>query len=147
MHIKVPDTYPYSAAQLKADNPDVSFPMGTLPDRLLADYGVYPVAPTDLPPYDLRTHRVVELLPVEQDNKWVQVWDLIPLTPEEQAAQEAEYADNVRAERNAKLAACDWTQLPDAPVDSGAWAEYRQSLRDVTSQAGFPWEIVWPEQP
>jgi hypothetical protein len=28
-----------------------------------------------------------------------------------------------------------------------AWAEYRQELRDITSQPGFPWEIGWPEMP
>lgn len=52
----------------------------------------------------------------------------------------------VRAERNAKLAASDWTQLPDAPVDAGAWAEYRQELRDVTSQPD-PFNITWPTEP
>lgn len=52
----------------------------------------------------------------------------------------------VRAERNAKLAASDWTQLPDAPVDAAAWAEYRQTLRDVTDQAD-PFNIVWPTAP
>lgn len=52
----------------------------------------------------------------------------------------------VRAERNAKLAACDWTQLPDAPVDHAAWATYRQALRDVTNQSD-PFNIQWPVAP
>ena len=58
---------------------------------------------------------------------------------------DAEWAA-VRIERNAKLAASDWTQLPDAPVDAAAWAEYRQALRDVTDQAD-PFNIVWPTAP
>jgi len=41
----------------------------------------------------------------------------------------------------------DWTQLPDSPADHEAWAVYRQALRDLTSQAGFPWNINWPEEP
>ena len=53
----------------------------------------------------------------------------------------------IRAERNRRLSDCDWTQLPDAPVDAAAWAAYRQALRDVTVQDGFPWDITWPEQP
>jgi hypothetical protein len=53
----------------------------------------------------------------------------------------------VRAERNARLSACDWTQLVDAPVDAAAWASYRQGLRDVPNQAGFPWEVSWPVAP
>ncbi len=53
---------------------------------------------------------------------------------------------DVRAERNALLAACDWTQLPDAPVDASAWAAYRQALRDITTQPD-PFNITWPEEP
>lgn len=53
---------------------------------------------------------------------------------------------HVRSDRNARLAACDWTQLPDAPVDAAAWAVYRQALRDITDQSN-PLEIVWPTAP
>lgn len=53
---------------------------------------------------------------------------------------------SVRAERNQRLADCDWTQLPDAPVDAEAWATYRQDLRDITTQPD-PFNIVWPETP
>lgn len=55
----------------------------------------------------------------------------------------------VRAERDAKLAACDWTQLPDVPLtpeEVQAWRTYRQQLRDVTSQPD-PFNIVWPTPP
>ena len=55
--------------------------------------------------------------------------------------------DNIRAYRNTLLSECDWTQLPDAPVNQQAWAAYRQALRDVTGQAGFPWDVQWPEIP
>jgi hypothetical protein len=56
-------------------------------------------------------------------------------------------ADAVRRDRAARLAASDWTQVVDAKVDQAAWAAYRQALRDVTSQAGFPWDVQWPEDP
>lgn len=56
-------------------------------------------------------------------------------------------ADQVRFSRNALLSATDWTQVADAPVDQAAWATYRQALRDITSQAGFPHEVVWPVKP
>ena len=52
-----------------------------------------------------------------------------------------------RQERNTLLAASDWTQVADAPVDRAAWADYRQALRNITSQAGFPENIIWPTQP
>ena len=53
----------------------------------------------------------------------------------------------VRDERDQLLAASDWTQVADAPVDQAAWAEYRQALRDVPSQEGFPHSVVWPDKP
>jgi len=56
-------------------------------------------------------------------------------------------ADEARTQRDALLSQSDWTQVPDAPVDQQAWAEYRQALRDVPQQAGFPTEITWPQKP
>jgi len=63
------------------------------------------------------------------------------------ASKDAEQAKNVRATRDAKLAECDWTQVEDAPVDKAVWATYRQALRDVTAQEGFPWTVTYPEKP
>jgi len=53
----------------------------------------------------------------------------------------------IRAWRNRQLAASDWTQLPDAPVDATAWATYRQELRDMMQQNDDPKLIVFPEPP
>lgn len=64
-----------------------------------------------------------------------------------QAMKDAEQAKSVRTTRGEKLKETDWTQVADAPVDKAVWATYRQALRDVTAQAGFPWTITWPEQP
>jgi hypothetical protein len=63
------------------------------------------------------------------------------------AERDVAQGTKVRAERNAKLSASDWTQVADAPVDKAAWAAYRQALRDITAQEGFPWTIDWPVQP
>ena len=63
------------------------------------------------------------------------------------AMKDAEQAKSVREQRNIKLAECDWTQLADSTADKLAWATYRQSLRDITAQAGFPWTIDWPVAP
>ena len=53
----------------------------------------------------------------------------------------------VRQERNALLTGSDCTQVADAPVDAAAWALYRQALRDLTAQPGFPWTVEWPGVP
>ena len=97
---------------------------------------------------------------VEQiDGKWYTKHILGPVftdTEESSAAEQeaaykamkdAEQAKSVRTQRGEKLKDCDWTQVADAPVDQTAWAAYRQALRDITGQEGFPWTITWPEQP
>ena len=58
-----------------------------------------------------------------------------------------ESAAIIRFNRNALLAASDWTQVADAPADQAAWAVYRQELRDATSQETFPSEVTWPVAP
>ena len=63
------------------------------------------------------------------------------------AGKDSTQADSVRADRDKRLSDCDWTQAADAPVDQTAWAAYRQALRDVPGQAGFPWTVTWPETP
>lgn len=52
-----------------------------------------------------------------------------------------------RFERDDLLKDSDFTQLPDSPVDSSVWATYRQALRDVPDQDGFPDTIIWPTKP
>ena len=96
---------------------------------------------------------------VEQiDGKWYTKYVLGPVftdgetTAAEQevaykASKDAEQAKSVRATRGEKLADSDWTQVADAPVDKAVWATYRQALRDVTAQSGFPWTITWPDAP
>jgi hypothetical protein len=63
------------------------------------------------------------------------------------AAKDAEQAKSMRASRTEKLKDSDWTQIADSTADKTAWATYRQALRDVTAQAGFPWEVTWPDAP
>ena len=104
---------------------------------------------------------------VEQiDGKWYtkyilgpvfidQVVDGVTTTAAEQEAaykaqKDAEQAKSVRATRDSKLAECDWRVIKAAETATtldAAWATYRQALRDVTGQSGFPWTITWPDAP
>ena len=63
------------------------------------------------------------------------------------AQKDTEQAASVRTSRTEKLKDCDWTQISDSTADKAAWATYRQALRDITKQAGFPWAVEWPVQP
>lgn len=84
---------------------------------------------------------------VEQiGGKWYTKYSVADMDAEAIAVKDAEQATAVRATRDAKLAALDWTQGKDiADEVSGPAATLRQALRDVPSQAGFPWEITWPD--
>tara|TARA_R110001632_G_scaffold43319_1_gene109636 strand:- start:204 stop:611 length:408 start_codon:yes stop_codon:yes gene_type:complete len=55
--------------------------------------------------------------------------------------------DDLRSERDKLLAASDWTQVPDAPVDQPAWATYRQELRELPDNTEDPRNITWPTKP
>ena len=102
--------------------------------------------------YQYSMRQGVELI----GNNWHTKYVLGPIfTGETAAADEAAYKaikDSeqsvvIRQIRGAKLKECDWTQLADSPVNKETWATYRQSLRDVPLQEGFPWIITWPTQP
>jgi len=105
---------------------------------------------------------------VEQVNgKWYTKWNLGPSffdTEDEEgnvttaaqneaaykAAKDAEQAKAVRQQRDSKLAESDWRMIKAWETQttiSQEWATYRQALRDVTSQSGFPWEVTWPDAP
>lgn len=63
---------------------------------------------------------------------------------------QAATAEEVRQRRDQLLAETDWTQIGDSPLDEAsqeAMRLYRQALRDVPEQSGFPGEVVWPDKP
>jgi hypothetical protein len=62
------------------------------------------------------------------------------------ASKDAEQAKSVRQTRDDKLKETDWRFRSDM-TPSQAWKDYCQALRDVPTQSGFPWTIVWPTQP
>lgn len=66
-------------------------------------------------------------------------WVEVPLPPPTE--------EEVRTKRDGLLVASDWTQVADAPVDQLAWATYRQALRDIPQQDGFPENVIWPSKP
>jgi hypothetical protein len=130
--------YPYTLTDLRLANPGVKFPVD-ITDAIAAEYHCFPVQPTT-PDNAPTGKKNVRAAPELVDGLWFERWALVDLTADETAAQWAA----VRAERNAKLAACDWTQLSDAPADDLQWAVYRQALRDLPQTQTDPFNIVWP---
>lgn len=81
--------------------------------------------------------------------------EVIPYTDAEREAALDEWAQatydramaDLRRERDRLLAESDWTQQPDAPADSAAWAEYRQALRDLPANTKDVENVKWPTPP
>ena len=66
------------------------------------------------------------------------------------ATKDAEAATAARATRDGLIASCDWMAIKAFEAGTAVsteWATYRQALRDVSAQAGFPNDITWPEKP
>ena len=138
------EQYPYTLADLRCENKNTSWPQ-KISDELAAEFGVFLVSPTPQPAdrYNINLTRTAS----KQGANWAEQWVETPATPEQITERTAVKEAEVRQQRNQLLSNCDWTQLPDAPVLRATWTTYRQQLRDVTGQSGFPWEVVWPVAP
>ena len=139
------DTFPYSVRQLKQDNPNTAFP-DAVSGLDLSDYGVYDVTVSTKPSAAHDEKAVSNDAPTLVNSVWTLGWTVRDLTADEIALE----AKAARRDRDELLAECDWTQIPDSPLDSttkASWATYRIALRDVTEQSGFPTDITWPTAP
>jgi hypothetical protein len=138
--------YPYSVGALRRDNPNVSFPK-VIPDEVLAEHGVYEVKSLPAPDHDPATH-FVEYAPVPTfvGGAWVYAPSVRPLSAEQIAERTASRASAIRLERDRLLAETDWSALSDVSM-SPEMAAYRQALRDVTAQPGFPDNVTWSAKP
>lgn len=118
----------------------------SLSDEQRAEFGVYLLV--DLPKPSLTyTQKYSDPIYTVKGATVERAYSAVDKTQVELDADTADKAFQVRTDRNARLAASDWTQVLDAQVDRTVWAAYRQELRDITAQSGFPWEVVWPQEP
>lgn len=102
-----------------------------------------------------------EAIPVKREpftkysTQWVKGDDLIyreeiVTTTMDEAARNEQIASETRSRRDSLLAMTDWTQLQDTTLDATGmilWQSYRQALRDIPQQPGFPLKVEWPDQP
>lgn len=98
----------------------------------------------------------------QSDGKWYSKYVLGPVFTDNEdgtaaqqeaaykAQKDAEQAASVRSDRDRRLAKTDWRVikvLEAGSLQNFDWAAYRQMLRDVPSQGGFPWNVAWPTEP
>ena len=142
-------------SQLRADNPGTSFPKQITAD-ILDGFGYDPVlngpAATVSGPYERSVRDGVEQI----NGQWFTKFIVGPVFADSDAETayrtniDNQAAASVRAERNRKLAASDWTVLADSPLTTAKkteWKTYRTALRDISAAEGFPHTMEWPTQP
>ncbi len=147
MHVKIVDgviaKYPYSPTDLIRDTPQTSFPAGPLPDDLLAEFGVLAVKPSQTPATDRLTQRLAETVPAFIGGEWVQQWEVIALSAEEQRVvaqqveQEIVQATQARLDAFARtrnydgiMSACTYATSPTPKF--AAEGQYCVAQRDAT---------------
>ena len=84
------------------------------------------------------------------DGQWFTKYSVADLDDEAKAAKDVEQAKSVRQSRDEKLKETDWMVIRAAETSvalAAEWATYRQALRDISAQTGFPWEVTWPVAP
>lgn len=100
-------------------------------------------------PITAETHKAM-LLGVSQGKLIVANSDGSPILQDAPLPSHDEIMANLRRERDRLLTQCDWTQMPDAPLNEAqreAWRAYRQQLRDLPETITDPADILWPEPP
>jgi hypothetical protein len=138
---KVDGTVVLDVADAQSMFPGVSFGRAGPNADFLAENSCLPV--TVWKSYDSTTQKLAAVAPYIEDGQVFTI-QVEAMTPADIAAMIATEWAVTRIERDALLAACDWTQLPDTPTDKVAWAAYRSELRDVTNQT-LP--VAWPVKP
>lgn len=152
MHIKAIDgkiiKFPYRMDDLRKSNANVSFPRNYESNyELLATFDVYPVVVAPKPAFDEKTHYVKrQSEPMLVAGVWTVGWDIISLSEEALLLSQQDSEKFLREERDRFLQATDWMALSDTTLTQ-EWAAYRQALRDLTDQPGFPHDVVWPSPP
>ena len=170
MYVKVTngtvDQYPYTIGQFRRDNPNTSFP-AQIPNTILRRYAVYEVTELAKPSYDPLVQTLVVGTPTREVIRMKTEADCTdpetgevdtdqvgqPLYGNEwevsytaQNMEQATAESNVRARRDSLLQETDWMALSDVTMSS-EMTTYRQALRDVPAQSGFPFSVTWPNKP
>jgi hypothetical protein len=86
----------------------------------------------------------------QPDGSWAQELVQVQISDQHYQSNVSLQAQAVKADRTRMLTDCDWTQMPDVNLSNtskAAWAAFRQALRDIPNQSGFPFNVTWPSPP
>ena len=116
----------------------MSFP-AEITDAMKEKYGIADVNENAKPSFDPLTENIAEAPMTIVDG-------VVQINYIKKAFSEEEQAFNVRSQRNSNLRGSDWMALNDVTMPE-KWKTYRQALRDIPEQSGFPSNVAWPEPP
>lgn len=136
--------YPISRAFIRSSYPHVSFP------EFFENYEMFDIVHNSSYPEQIEGFRIIEAQPIIVDGRWIKQFkhEEIAKVVSSSFNDLRDAAINVRRNRLIMLKDSDWTQGKDIPDEvSLRWQPYRQALRDITTQPGFPYDIIWPEPP
>lgn len=150
MLIQIKDNKPFgesvSETSFRLMHPNISFSQ-SLSASDVEPFGFAIYEYTDAPETE-QYQKAIEVEPVKnEDGVYLQTWALADMSNDERLIENERKSNDVRAQRNRLLTNSDWTQLADSTADKNAWATYRQALRDITQQAGFPFDVDYPSKP
>lgn len=135
--------------EIRQMHPNTSFPR-VWSVELVEELGLDPVFETPAPTTTIYQTAFKDGVEQDAKGKWVWKWTVSEMDADAKAAKDAEQAKSVRAERDRKIAETDWMVVKHLELNEnipGVWEVYRQALRDVPQQAGFPHNVTWPTKP
>lgn len=141
--------YPIGAVDVRRKFPNTSFPRN-IEEADLTAFGVVNVVDLPQPQFNNETQYLQENPPSSDNGVWLKTWSVVNYTTEELAVRQENKKSRVRSQRDSLLQNCDWVATTDTALTAEQqqpWIEYRQALRDVPSQPGFPDDVVWPTKP
>lgn len=148
MYLKIQNGIPveYSIEKLRYDNSNISFPMN-ISDEILEKFDVFSYVIEDKPIIDQKTQKITigEFIKNESGN-WIRTWNILQKSQEEIISWITGKEEEVRLKRNRLLNETDYLALADNTI-TPEMVLYRQALRDITLQDGFPENVIWPVKP
>lgn len=144
--------YYYSLDNYRAENRNKSLPKFISTEYLATEH-VFPVYSTEKPDYSEATQSAIADSNnpyLDEDGFWKYGWTIIDKTEDAIEHDTMLKAMQVRRQRDEFLAACDWVTLKAIDTNTSIdpdWVTYRQALRDITTQDGFPYSVAWPTKP
>ena len=153
-----PQEWPVDLNRIRFDNPRVSFPKNPV-NRDFSSYNFQPFQYSTRPEFDKDLQDIEEISPVLSEGVWVQTWSVTEKYSESEKAEKIAERDSnnleikrdyERTNRDALLLETDWVVIKALEKSESVDADmttYRQALRDVPEQSGFPDAIVWPTKP